>query len=147
MTRSFRNCLGFAVGLLAVSILAISMGCTSVQSFFNSPQSKPVIDAVVLVAVATAETKGVPAEQINKVAKAALAADTGVAGSLAAISALVDQAIAQSGLPAADLAAAKILEVALGAAITAKIGNNQDLAAAQADVAVVLNSVIAASGG
>lgn len=119
-------------------------------SFFNqltTPAAQPVIDAVVLVAVATAESKGVPAAQINKVAKAALVADTGVSGTLAAVSALVDQAIANSGLPAADLAAAKILEVALGAAITAKIGNNADLAAAQADVAVILNAVIAASGG
>lgn len=121
--------------------------CASVQSFFGSPASQPVIDAVVLVAVATAESKGVPAAQINKVAKSALAADTGVTGTLAAVSALVDQAISNSGLPAADLAAAKILEVALAAAITAKVGDNANLAAVQADVAVVLNSVIAASGG
>jgi len=132
--------------LTAVVVMALC-ACASVQSFFGSPQAQPIVDAVVLVAVATAEQKGVPAAQINKVAKAALLADTGVAGSLAAISALVDDAIAKSGLPAADLAAAKILEVALSAAITAKIGNNPDLAQAQAAVAVILNSVIVASGG
>ncbi len=132
--------------MTACAIMALC-ACASVQSFFASPASQPVVDAVVLVAVATAEQKGVPAEQINKVAKAALVADTGVSGTLAAVSALVDQAISNSGLPAADLAAAKILEVALAAAITAKIGNNADLAAVQADVAVVLKSVIAASGG
>lgn len=132
--------------MTACAVMALC-ACASIQSFFGSPQSQPVIDAVVLVAVATAEQKGVPAAQINKVAKAALAADTGVSGTLAAVSTLVDQAISNSGLPAADLAAAKILEVALAAAITAKVGDNANLAAAQADVAVVLNSVIAASGG
>jgi hypothetical protein len=45
------------------------------------------------------------------------------------------------------LAAAKILEVAIGAAIQAKIGNNPDVAAAQATIADVLKAVIAASGG
>jgi hypothetical protein len=134
--------------LMLVGALTIALSaCATVQSFFGSPSGVAVVDASVLVAVATAEQKGVPAAQINKVAKAALAADTGVAGSLAAISGLVDQAIANSGLPAADLAAAKILEVAISAAIAAKVGNNADLAAAQADVAVVLNAVIAASGG
>lgn len=132
--------------MTACALMALC-ACASIQSFFGSPASQPIVDAVVLVAVATAEQKGVPAAQINKVAKAALVADTGVAGSLAAISALVDDAIAKSGLPAADLAAAKILEVALAAAITSKIGNNADLAAVQSDVAVILNSVIAASGG
>lgn len=133
--------------LMTACALMALCACASVQSFFGSPASQPVIDAVVLVAVATAESKGVPAAQINKVAKSALAADTGVTGTLAAVSALVDQAISNSGLPAADLAAAKILEVALAAAITAKVGDNANLAAVQADVAVVLNSVIAASGG
>lgn len=135
------------VTLMTACALMALCACASVQSFFSSPNAAPVVDAVTLVAVATAEAKGVPAAQINKVAKAALVADTGVTGSLAAISALVDQSIANSGLPAADLAAAKILEVALGAAIASKIGDNADLAAAQADVAVVLNAVIAASGG
>lgn len=135
------------VTLMTACALMALCACASIQSFFGSPASQPIVDAVVLVAVATAEQKGVPAAQINKVAKAALVADTGVAGSLAAISALVDDAIAKSGLPAADLAAAKILEVALAAAITSKIGNNADLAAVQSDVAVILNSVIAASGG
>ena len=135
------------ITIMTTCALMALCACASIQSFLGSPAAQPVIDATVLVAVATAEAKGVPAAQINKVAKAALAADTGVSGTLAAVSALVDQAISNSGLPAADLAAAKILEVALAAAITAKIGDNAELATVQADVAVVLNSVIAASGG
>lgn len=134
----------FLVGAFSVASLP---GCTSVTSFLSSPTGAAVVDASVLVAVATAEQKGVPVEQINKVAKAALAADSGVTGSLSAISALVDQAIANSGLPAADLAAAKILEVAVAASISAKVGNSASLAQAQAAVADVLKAVIAASGG
>lgn len=132
------------VGMIMVSSLP---GCASVGSFFSTPNGQAVVAISVDVAVATAEAKGVPVEQINKVAKAALAADTGVSGTLAAVSALVDAAIANSNLPAGDLAAAKILEVALGAAIQAKIGNNPDVAAAQATIADVLRAVIAASGG
>lgn len=132
------------VGMLMVSSLP---GCASVESFLGSPNGQIVAVAAVDVAVATAEQKGVPAAQINKVAKAALAADTGVSGSLAVISALVDDAIAKSNLPAGDLAAAKILEVALGASIQSKIGNSANVAAAQAAIADVLRAVIAASGG
>jgi len=131
---------------LAAVLVAMS-GCATVSGWLASPTGEAVAIVAVDVAVATAESKGVPASQINKIAKAALAADTGVSGTLEALSALVDQQIAASGLPAADLAAAKILEVAISASITAKIGSNKDLAAAQAAVAVVLQEAIAASGG
>lgn len=134
------------IALVLSAVFALA-ACTQIESFLGSPTGGAVVDASALVAVATAEQKGVPAAQINKVAKAALAADSGVSGTLAAVSILVDQAIATSGLPAADLAAAKILEVAIGAAITSKVGNSASLAQAQAAVADVLKAVIAASGG
>lgn len=130
-----------------VAVMIAMSGCATVEGFFSSPTGEAVAIVAVDVAVATAEAKGVPASQINKIAKAALAADTGVSGTLAALSSLVDQQIAAAGLPAADLAAAKILEVAISASITAKVGNNADLAAAQAAVATVLQEAIAASGG
>lgn len=122
-------------------------GCSTISSWLATPTATTIITTAVDIAVATAEAKGVPATEINKVAKAALVADTGVSGTLTVVSGLVDQAIAKSTLPAADLAAAKILEVAISAAIATKIGNDATLAAAQADVAFVLNAVIAASGG
>jgi uncharacterized protein YceK len=131
----------------ALSVAMLIAGCASIESFISSPTGAAIVQASVDVAVATAEAKGVPASQINKVAKAALAADTGVSGTLAAISSLVDVQIANAGLPAADLAAAKILEVAISASITAKVGSNANLAAAQAAVADILNEVIAATGG
>lgn len=131
-------------GLIAsFALVAVLSGCATLLA----PSSQPFVVAAVDVAVATAETKGVPAAQINKVAKAALAADTGVSGTLAVVSALVDDAIAKSGLPAADLAAAKILEVALSASIQTKLGDNASLAQTQAAIADVLKAVIAASGG
>lgn len=135
------------LAFVAVLVGSSLTGCASVESFLNSPTGSAVVAASVDVAVATAEQKGVTAAQINKVAKAALVADTGVSGTLAAVSALVDQAIASANLPAADLAAAKILEVAIGAAIQANVGNNASLAQAQAAVADVLKEVIAATGG
>lgn len=137
-----------AAKLVPLFALALMFsGCASIESFISSPTGAATVTAAVDVAVATAESKGVPAAQINSIAKTVLAADSGTAGTLAALSALVDSQIAKAGLPAADLAAAQILEVALAAGITAKIGNNADLAAAQAAVATVLQEVIAASGG
>lgn len=122
-------------------------GCASIESFLSSPDGKVAAVAAVDVAVATAEAKGVTAAQINSVAKQALAADTGVSGTLAAVSTLVNVQIAKLNLPAGDLAAVNILEVALQAEIQSRIGANQDLATAQAAVADVLNAVIAATGG
>lgn len=140
--------LRYSMFLAITAGMLLSLGaCSTVQSWLGSPTAAATIPVIVDVAVATAEAKGVPAAQINKVAKAALAADSGTAGTLTAISALIDTQIASSGLPAADLAAAKILEVALGAAITSAIGNNASLATAQAAVADVLNAAIAATGG
>lgn len=136
--------------MLASASIMVAVGlaaCSSIESFIGSPTGAAVVTASVDVAVATAESKGVPAAQINKIAKAALAADSGVSGTLSAISSLVDKQISDAGLPAADLAAAKILEVALGAAIQAKVGNNASLAQAQAALADVLKEAIAASGG
>jgi hypothetical protein len=93
--------------------------------------------------VATAEQKSVSSAQINSIARAALAADTGTTATLAAISSLINNQIAKLNLPAGDQAAASILEVALAAAITAKIGNNATVAQVQASIAVILQDVIA----
>jgi hypothetical protein len=99
--------------------------------------------AAVDVAVATAEQKGVSAAQINSIARAALAADSGTTATLATLAAVLNNQIAKLNLPAGDLAAAEVLEVALAAAITAKIGTNASVAAAQTQIAVVLQDVIA----
>jgi uncharacterized protein YceK len=132
--------------LLAIPLVALA-GCASVSSFFSSPTAAPIIVASVDIAVATAEQKGITAAQINTVAKAALAADTGVNGTLAAVSALVDADVAKLNIPAGDKAAADILIAALSGAVSAKVGTSTSLAAAQADAATVLQAVIAATGG
>jgi hypothetical protein len=129
------------VPLLALTILASA--CSTLSNFFGSPTGSAVIVAAVDVAVATAEQKGVSAAQINSIARTALAADSGTTATLAAVSALLNNQIAKLNLPAGDLAAAEVLEIALAAAITAKIGTNASVAAAQTQIAVVLEDVIA----
>lgn len=132
----------------ALCVLAVSLsGCQTVSAWFGSPNSAPIITAAVDVAVATAEQKGIQAAQINSIAKQALAADSGVSATLATVASVVNAQLAKLNLPAGDLAAANILEVAIGAAIQAKVGDNASVAQAQAAVAQVLNAVIAATGG
>jgi hypothetical protein len=136
------------VPVLIAFMLAVSLtGCASLKSFFGSPTGQAVAVAAVDVAVATAEQKGVNPVDINRIAKLALAADSGVSGTLAALSQLVNAEIAKLNLPAGDLAAVQVLEIALTAAIQSKLQGNVDLATAQATVAQVLNEVIAATGG
>lgn len=136
------------VPALFAAVLVFGMtGCASLKSFFGSPTGNAVAIAAVDVAVATAEQKGVSPQDINRISKLALAADTGLAGTLTAISSLVNVEIAKLNLPPADVAAAQILEIALAAAISSKVGDNADLAFAQAQVAQVLNAAIAATGG
>ena len=121
--------------------------CSTLSGWFNSPQAQPVIVAAVDVAVATAEQKGVSATQINDIAKQALVADQSTSATLATVAAVVNAQLAKLNLPAGDLTAAQILEVALAAEIQARIGTNANLAAARAAVADVLNAVIEATGG
>jgi hypothetical protein len=130
--------------LLAVLMIPVVLlsGC-----FLTKPSAQPYIQAAVLIAVGTAEAKGISAVEINAIAKAALAADTGASATLTTIAGLINAQIAKLGLPAADLAAANILEAALAAAIEAKINGSTTLAQTQAAIADVLNYVIADTGG
>lgn len=141
---------GFArVGMLvciATALLTIA-ACASVTSFFNSPTGATTIAAAVDVAVATAESKGVSAAEINKIAHAALAADSSTSATFATVAAAVNAAVAKANLPAGDQAAIEIVEVAVSAAIQQKLNGNPSIAAAQAAVADVLKPLIAATGG
>ena len=132
--------------LCCILVASTLTGCATMQKVF-SPSAAPYVTAAVDVAVATAESKGVSAAQINSIAKQALAADTGAGASLAAVTALVNAQVAKLNLPAGDLAAVQILEVALTAAVQQQIGQNPNVAVAQADVAQLLNAVISATGG
>jgi hypothetical protein len=134
--------------LLLGGVLAISgmSGC-SVFSKLNTPAAQPYITAAVDVAVATAESKGVPAAQINAIAKKALAADQGTSATLAAVAAVVNAELIKLNLPGGDLEAAQILEDALSVAIQAQVGANPNVATAQAAIANVLNAAIEATGG
>lgn len=141
-----------AVAKPAVLVLALCLvlplmhGCATIAKL-ATPSAQPYIVVAVDVAVATAESKGVPAAQINAVCKVALAADSGTAATLATVATVVNAEIAKLNLPPADLAAALILEDALSVAIQAQVGANPDVATAQAVVANVLQAAIRATGG
>lgn len=136
----------------AVAVLALLSGvglsgCATVEGYFASPAAAPVIETVVLLAVGTAEQKGVKAADINRIAKIALAADSGTSATLATVSAAVNAELATLNLPAADLAAANILEAAITAQVQIQAAKNPDVATTEANIATVLNYVIQATGG
>lgn len=134
--------------MLAVLLLSMGLGgCATVEGYFASPAAAPIIETVVLVAVGTAEQKGVKATDINRIAKIALQADSGTQATLATVTGAVNAELATLNLPAADLAAANILEAALSAVIQAEAAKNPDVATTEANVATVLSEVIAATGG
>jgi len=132
---------------IATALLTILGGCAALESFFGSPTGATVVSAAVDIAVATAESKGVSASEINKIAKAALVADSSTAATVATIMAAVNAAVAKAHLPAGDQTAILIVEAALDAAIQAKISGSASVAAAQVAIADVLSPVIAATGG
>lgn len=113
----------------------------------NAPSAQAYVQAAVDIAVGSAELKGITAAQINKVCKIVLAADTGVTTTLATLTQLLNAQVLKLNLPAADMLAATILEVALDAAIQAKLQGNSTVAQAQATIAEVMQYAIAASGG
>jgi hypothetical protein len=127
---------------LSTGLYAMLAGCALFQ-----PGNAAYLQAAVDIAVGTAEAKGVKATDINRIAHQALAADTGSTATVAAVVALLDAQIVKLKLPPLDQAGADILVVALGAAIAAKIGDNPNLATAQAGIAQVLGYAIAATGG
>jgi outer membrane PBP1 activator LpoA protein len=130
--------------LLPLLMMAFAFsGCATL----TAPGNQVYVQAAVDIAVATAETKGVKSTDINRVAKLALAADAGTSATLSTVAAVINAQIGKLNLPPGDLAGVQILEVALSAAIQAKIGDNPTVATTQAAIADVLNAVIAASGG
>lgn len=144
-----------AVALLTVLALGTTTGltgCSTVQAFFASPTGPVVVTVGVDVAVAAAEQHGVKASDINRIAKIALAANASTSASLGAVAQVVNAEITTLNLPPLDLAAAQALEAVVQGAVQAKLTNadgttNANLAAAQADVAQVLQAVITATGG
>lgn len=121
--------------------------CSTITSTLSKPSSAPYILAAVDVAVATAESKGITAAQINSIARQAYVADQNAGASLAAISAVVTAQVAKLNLPAGDQAAIDIVLAALSASIQTQLQANPTVAQVQVAAAVVINDVIAATGG
>lgn len=132
--------------LVLLSGLGLS-GCATVEGYFASPAAAPIIETVVLLAVGTAESNGVKAADINRIAKIALQADQGTQATLATVTFAVQAELATLNLPPVDMAAAGILEAALSAAVQAQADKNPDVATTEANIATVLAEVIAATGG
>ena len=134
--------------LLSLALVALA-GC-AVWPKLASPSAAPFIQAGIDVAVTTAEQKGITAAQINKVAKTALAADSGTTATVTAIEGVVNAQLVALKLPPGDLAAAQLLMATLGSIITAELQKGSAAAiTAQTQVAVatILKDVIAATGG
>jgi len=138
-------CLLVLTGAGCASNPAVNSSVSQAATVVTSAQAQPIITAAADVAVATAEAHGISATQINSIASQALAADSGTAASLAEVGTLVNQQLAKLNLPPADLAAAQVVEIALGAAIQAQVGNNATAAQTQAAVADILKAIIAAT--
>jgi hypothetical protein len=142
--RTVRNITGFMVGLVAVSLVALAMGgCASIESFVSSPTGQTVLADAIPVAVMVAEGQGVPAAEIKAICAQALAADSGVAVTLATLTNDMNGTL--STLNAADKAALSIVEVALNSAINAKLAGNTSVQTIQAASANVFSSCVAAA--
>lgn len=133
--------------MVCILVLPLLHGCAQLTAFEASPTGAATISASVDIAVATAEAKGISAVTINTIAHKALLADTSPTATVAAVTAIVQAEVVALKLPAADQAAADILLAALSAAVQAKVGTDATLAAAQTAASVVINDVIAATGG
>lgn len=140
---------------MLVAPLAFALpGCAQLAAFtqkaataVTSPQAQPFVKAGALAAVAAAEQHGVSAQQINSVAKAALAADQGAGASLDAVKAVLDHELVKLNLPAGDLLAIVIVESEFNAYVQGQIGQDPTLAKAQAAAADIFQAVIDSTGG
>lgn len=122
-----------------------------VQAVVTSPAAQVLVTAAVDAAIATAESKGITAAQINSVAKVALTAAGSTGATVGTVTAVANAKLATLNLPAGDLAAAQLLESLIGAEIQARLAADPtataNVASASTDVSFVLNAVIGATGG
>lgn len=151
MSRIFRNTLGFFVGLIAVSILAVSMGGCSLFAKLESPAMQPFdaiavavgVDALVGQNIATQAAR---AASIKAIAQEILAVDQGTLATLATLESVAAAKVQARNLPPGDAAAAQLLIAGLSAAVNTyvgKLGSNARINEVQVDVAAVLGWVIA----
>lgn len=136
---------GVAPLFMVCAILGLS-GCATTNAP-TTAQAQPVMQAAVLVAVATAEQHGVQAKDINRIAKVALLTDQNDSATLGEIGAAVNYEINQLPLQPADVAAVAIVTAGLASFIKARIGSDPKIAATQTVVADVLREIIVATGG
>jgi hypothetical protein len=151
MSRIFRNTLGFAVGLIAVSILAVSMGGCSLFAKLESPAALPFDAIAVAVGVdalvgVNLPTQAARAASIKAIAAEILAVDQGTQATVTTLESVAAAKVQALGLPPGDAAASQLLIAGLSAAVNSyvgKLGTSAKANEIQVDVATVLGWVIA----
>lgn len=140
--------------MLVMPLAFTLQGCAQLTAFtqkasavVTSPEAQPFVQAGALAAVASAESHGITAEQINAVAHKALAADQGAGASLAAVKAVLDAELAKLNLPVGDVVAIGIVESEFNLWVQGQVQNDPTLASAQAAAADIFQAVINATGG
>jgi len=136
--------------LCMLSMLTLG-GCAAINAYTQSPAAVPLEQAAVAVAVASV-VKGdaVKAARIVSIAKAVLAADTGVSVALPDVEKLINNKVLALNLPAADQILAGILTAAVTEAIQAQISiatQGAISSSTQLAVATVCKWVITDAGG
>jgi uncharacterized protein YceK len=149
-TAAVTNAAKVAPVLLAVLMLPLFLtlhGCASVQSFLGSPTGEAVTIAGVKVAVTTAESKGITAAQINRVAKAVIADVSNSTVTVATLSSALNGELLKLGIPSGDVEAFQGLELAFDAYVIAKYGNNATVGNLQADITLFCTQAVIDTGG
>ncbi|HEY6927440.1 MAG TPA: hypothetical protein VI653_28455 [Steroidobacteraceae bacterium] len=139
--------LAFLIGMLmaATSLVGLS-GCAQLSKL-GTPAAQPYVSDAVDAAVLGAEIAGVPAAEINRISKLALAADQGAAATVATVAGVINDELAKLKLTDPELTSVHVLEGKLAAALQAQIDKNPNAATAQAVVADMLNEAIKITGG
>jgi len=136
--------------LCMLSMLTLD-GCAAINAYTQSPAAVPLEQAAVAAAVASV-VKGdaVKAARIVSIAKAVLAADTGVSVALPDVEKLINNKVLALNLPAADQILAGILTAAVTEAIQAQISiatQGAISSSTQLAIATVCKWVITDAGG
>jgi hypothetical protein len=139
--------LAWLAPLLLVATLPFLHGCTTLTADMSTPVGQATTAAIAQVAVTTAETKGVTAAELQKLASAGLAADASATTTLLSVEGALNAAFTKMGLPSGDAAALQILEVALDGAAAASVGSNKTYQNAQVEISDLLTAVLVAAGG
>lgn len=133
--------------LPATFLLTLTACLSGCKTFWSSPEAPPIIASGVLTGIVYAESKGVPAAQINAVCKQVLAADSSGTATMAELSTLLNTKLESIKGVSQYVGAIAILESAFTLAINEQVAANPTVATVQTDAAVFLNDCVVDTGG